>query len=163
MTNFLGTHSGRIDSKGRVSVPATFRSALRVAGRRAGNEEEALALVCWRSHKFPCIEAWPPATFGRLARPLDELPVFSDEHDDLAATLFADTQILEADKEGRIVLPTELAAHAAITTSVVFMGLGQVFQLWEPEAAARRLEDARTRARSVRLPAATLRPGEASA
>ena len=151
MTLFLGSHPGRIDAKGRVSIPASFRSSLRALGAEA-----QLELVCWRSHKYPCIEAWPPSTFARLAKPLDELPIFSDEHDNLAAMLFGDSEILEADKEGRIVLSTELAAHAAVTTSVVFMGLGQVFQIWEPDAAAKRRDEARDRARDVRMPGRAL-------
>ena len=158
MTLFLGTHSGRIDAKGRVSIPAAFRATL----RGLGSEQGTVEMVCWRSHKHDCIEAWPPATFARLAKPLDELPMFSDEHDDLSAMLFAESQVLEADKEGRIVLPPEMLAHATITTSVVFMGLGQIFQIWEPDAAAKRRDDARTKARAVRLPGRALSGAEAT-
>ncbi len=159
MTLFLGSHTGRIDAKGRVSIPASFRAALRTVGSEHGTVE----LVCWRSHKHACIEAWPPATFAQLAKPLDELPMFSDEHDDLAAMLFAESDVLEADKEGRIVLPPEMLAHAAVTSSVVFMGLGQIFQIWEPDAAAIRREEARAKARAVRLPGRALAGAGAAA
>ena len=154
MTQFLGTHQNRIDAKGRVSIPAPFR-----AGLRAMDGGEAIGLVLRPSHTHACIECWPHATFGRLASPLDGLDLFSAAHDDLAAALFADATMVEADKEGRIVLPESFAAHAGLASSVVFMGLGQIFQIWEPAAAARRRDEARAAARTVTLPARMLQGG----
>lgn len=150
MTHFLGTHQNRIDAKGRVSIPAPFRASLRVID----GETMSLGLVLRPSHTHPCIEAWPVSTFHRLASPLEKLDPFSEAHDDLAAALFADALPVDADKEGRIVLPEALTAHAGVSSSVVFMGLGQIFQIWEPEAAARRREEARAAARRVRIPSA---------
>ena len=150
MTQFLGTHQNRIDAKGRVSIPAPFRAGLRAL------DDGDVGLVLRPSHKHPCVECWPPSVFARLASPLDGLDLFSEAHDDLAAALFADAITADADKEGRIVLPESLLAHASLTSSVVFMGLGQIFQIWEPEAAARRREQARTAARAVTLPARML-------
>ena len=86
--------------------------------------------------------------------PLDRLDMFSEDHEDLAAALYADAFPVDADKEGRIVLPEALVAHAGLADSVVFMGLGRIFQIWEPQAAAARRESARQRARGVTLPAA---------
>jgi MraZ protein len=152
MTHFLGTHQNRLDAKGRVSVPAPFRSALRQAGETNGCGAQ---LVLRPSHKHPCVEAWPAAEFQALAAPLDRLDLFSEEHDDLANTLYADAYPVETDKEGRIVLPDALIAHAGLTEAVVFMGLGRIFQVWEPQAAERRRAEARerARARSLTLPA----------
>ena len=63
---FLGTHQNRLDAKGRVSVPAAFRAAL-----KAGNEANGTHLVLRPSHQHPCIEAWPAAVFEALAEPLN--------------------------------------------------------------------------------------------
>ncbi len=142
MTQFLGTHVNKLDAKGRISIPAPFRASLRAA------PGEAASLVLRPSHNLQCIEAWPIAAFQALATPLERLDVFSEEHDDLAATLYADAYPLEADKEGRIVLPESLVAHAGLSDTAVFMGLGRIFQIWEPAAADRRRAEARERARS---------------
>jgi MraZ protein len=144
MTHFLGTHQNRLDAKGRVSVPASFRAALKSRGDANGNGAH---LVLRPSHQHRCIEAWPVAEFEALAAPLARLNLFSPEHDDLAATLYADATLVEADKEGRVVLPEHLVTYAGLTDAVVFMGLGRTFQIWEPEAAERRREEARDRAR----------------
>jgi MraZ protein len=146
MSHFLGTHQNKRDVKGRVSVPAPFRAALRELAR----EGEA-PLVLRRSHKQPCIEGWPGRTFGELAARLDRLDLFGEDHDDLAQALYADAFPVESDKEGRIVLPEELVVHAGLGESVVFMGLGRTFQIWEPAAARRRREEARARARERAL------------
>jgi MraZ protein len=144
MTSFLGTHQNRLDAKGRISIPAAFRAALK-------NADGAPAMVLRPSHKHPCVEGWPDDAFQSLASRVEELPQFSEEHDDMAAALFADAYPIEADKEGRIVLPATLIRHAGLTDTVIFMGLGRTFQIWEPAAAERRREEARERARSANL------------
>lgn len=149
MSTFLGTHLNRLDAKGRVSVPAPFRSAL-----RAGSDNGTASLVLRPSHKHPCIEAWPEAIFQALATPLDRLDLFSEDHDDLAAALYADAYPLDADREGRIILPESLVKHAGLSEQVAFLGLGRIFQIWEPGAAERRRAEARerTKLRGVTLP-----------
>lgn len=143
MTQFLGTHQNRLDAKGRVSIPASFRAAL-----RNGTEANEAKLILRSSHKYPCIEGWPPALFAQLETPMQDLDLFSEEQDDLAMALYPDACEIEFDKEGRILLPADLVAHANLTDSVAFMGLGRTFQIWEPAAAARRRTEARERARA---------------
>jgi MraZ protein len=146
MTQFLGTHVNKLDAKGRVSVPASFRAVLKSPD--AGNGTQ---LILRPSHKFPCIEAWPAAIFEELAEPLERLDLFSEEHEDMAAALYPDAFPVDADKEGRIVLPDDLVTHAGLTDAVVFMGMGRTFQIWEPAAAERRRAEARVRARERQL------------
>lgn len=150
MSHFLGTHQNRLDAKGRVSVPAPFRAYL-----RNGSETGAACLILRPSHKHPCIEAWPEAVFQTLATPLDRLDIFSEDQDDLITALYADATRVEADKEGRIILPESLVQHAGLTETVVFMGLGRTFQIWEPAAAEQRRTEARAaaRTRGLTLPA----------
>lgn len=155
MIQFLGTHQNRVDAKGRVSVPAPFRAALKAFnGDDVDGNGGGVQMVLRPSHKHPCIEVWPTTVFQQLATPLERLDLFSEEHDDLAAALYADAFPVDADKEGRIVLPETLASHAGLNGTVEFMGLGRTFQIWEPEAAGRRRAEARERARtrSMTLP-----------
>ena len=146
MTQFLGTHTNRLDAKGRVSIPAPFRAALKDADGNA-------VLILRPSHKHNCIEGWPRAAFNALAESMRHMPTFSDEQEDLAFALYGDVTELEPDREGRIVLPAELVMHAHLTDTVRFIGLAAHFQIWEPEAAERRRAEARVRARGITLPA----------
>ena len=152
MGQFFGTHQNRLDAKGRVSIPASFRAKL-----RNGSEDSAASVVLSPSHKFPCIEAWPEPVFEALAEPLGRLDMFSDDQDDFITALYADATRVEADKEGRIVLPESLVQYAGLTDIVVFMGRGRTFQIWEPAASERRRAEARnaTRTRGLTLPGGT--------
>ena len=114
MTQFLGTHQNRLDAKGRVRSRRRFAPCLRARAEAEPAVGTGAQLVLRPSHKHPCIEAWPAAVFQQLATPLDRLDLFSEEHDDLAAALYADAFPVESDKEGRIVLPEALAAHAGL-------------------------------------------------
>jgi MraZ protein len=147
MTPFLGTHLGKLDRKGRISVPAPFRSAL----QRFGSD----VLILRPSHSLPCIEVHPESEFQRLTSGLQRLNAFSDQQDDLATALFTEAHALQPDGEGRLVLPEPLVAHAGLTDAVACLGLGSLFQIWEPEAARRRIAEARLRVRErgMTLPA----------
>ena len=144
MTQFLGTHQSRLDAKGRVSVPATFRAALKA-------DSDAATMILRPSHQHACIEAWPIAVFNALAAPLDRFDVFSDAQNDLATALYADATQIEADKEGRIVLPERLLRHAGISDAMAFMGLGRRFQIWHPDAVERHLSETNERVRIAKL------------
>jgi MraZ protein len=151
LSQFMGMHQTRFDTKGRVSVPAPFRAVLRAAAA-----DGSMPLVLRTSHTHPCIEGWPASSFESLAPAVDRLDIFSNDQDDFLTALYADAWPVEPDKEGRISVPDSLVQHAGLTDSVVFMGLGKRFQMWQPEAAARRIVSAREGVvqRGVALPAA---------
>ena len=134
----------RTGSTPRDASPSPRHSAPRCGRLTQANGTH---LVLRPSHQHPCIEAWPSAVFEALSEPLNRLDLFSQAHDDLAASLYSDAFPVEADKEGRIVLPDSLVTYAGLAETVVFMGLGRIFQIWEPAAAERRRAEARERAR----------------
>lgn len=146
----MGSHQNKLDAKGRVSIPAPFRAVLR---RYAGvAEEDAVCRMVLRpSHHLSCVEAWPEAIFDRLGAELDRRPVFSEEYDDLAATIFSDVVAVETDREGRVVLPEPLGERAKLDGVVQFVGLGRHFQMWNPTAWAIRHAEGLGRARAGRL------------
>jgi len=157
MSYFLGTHLNRLDAKGRVSVPALFRASLRAL---ANGAESGGSVILRPAHNRPCIEGWPFVVFQALTTPLERLDLFSQDREDLGVTLYADAYPVEPDKEGRIVLPSALVAHAKLTDGVAFLGMGQIFQIWEPAAAERRRDEARegTRSRGLTVPGLAPRP-----
>ena len=146
--HFMGHHLNRLDAKGRVSIPAPFRASLR---QRAETTGGGVSLILRPSHNFACVEGWPVPEFDRLATPLETLDLFSPAHDDLATALYADAFPVESDREGRIVVPETLAAHAGLGDTVAFMGIGRWFQIWSPEAAEQRRAEARERSKTRNL------------
>jgi len=146
MALFLSTFVNKVDKKGRVSVPASFRAAL--AGQAFAG------IVAFRSYKLNALEACGIDRMDRLSRSMDDLDLFSQQQDDLAANIFADAHQLPFDSDGRIVLPDQLAQHAKIDDRAAFVGRGAMFQIWNPEAFLRFQDEARARAKQA---GATLR------
>jgi len=151
MQRFMGSYHSRIDAKGRVSIPAPFRTIL-----RGGAPEGAVRVILRPSHLLPCVEAWPVNTFDAVCDRLEQVPYFSEDNEDLGTALFGDAEPVESDREGRIVLPDWVAPHAGLSGAVTFMGHAQNFRIWEPAAAAQRLAEARARAlaKGLTLPVA---------
>jgi MraZ protein len=137
MALFISTFVNKVDRKGRVSVPASFRTALR--------GQTFNGVVAFRSYREATIEACAIDRMEELSQSLDALDQFSAEQDALASTIFADAHQLPFDGDGRIILPPVLAEHASITDSAAFVGRGSTFQIWAPETFARHQDAARKR------------------
>jgi MraZ protein len=121
---FLSTYVNKVDRKGRVSVPATFRSTL------ATNRQPNL-LVAFPSMRAPAVECTGSDRIEEMQDRIESLEQFSEEYENLTQ-LFADAHPLTMDGEGRVILPEKLKEHAEITADVAFVGLGAMFQLWDP-------------------------------
>ncbi len=142
MALFLSTFINKVDTKGRVSVPAPFRAAL--AGQRFAG------IIAYPSLNDPTIEACGIERMEELSRSVDRFNPFSDQHDAFSSALFAESHELAWDGQGRIVLPERLIAHAGISAMAAFVGRGATFQIWEPAASAANRQQARERARAER-------------
>lgn len=137
MTLFLSTFINKIDKKGRISVPATFRLAL--------SSQVFNGIVAFRSYKYSAIEGMAIDRMQKLSTSVDELDLFSETQDDLASTIFADAQMLSFDGEGRIILPPILLEHTGISEQAAFVGRGATFQIWNPDAFKAHQDEARKR------------------
>jgi MraZ protein len=154
MALFLSTYINRVDRKGRVSVPAAFRTAL--------NAQAFQGIVVFRSPVHACLEGFDGAKMDDLATRLDQFDLFSAEQDDLATAIFGDATPMAFDGDGRVTLTPELIAHANIAEQVAFVGLGRKFQLWEPSALKARQVHARANARDKGLTLPSIIGGAAS-
>jgi MraZ protein len=142
---FLSTFVNKVDRKGRVSVPATFRAAVA--------DQSFPGIVIFPSFRYEALDASGIKRMEEMSERLNSLDEFSEEHENLGM-LFAASQPLPLDTEGRIVLPEKLAQYAHITDSAAFVGLGKSFQVWEPNRFADHQATLRERARQqgTRLP-----------
>ena len=125
MVLFVGRHVNRIDKKGRVSVPKPFRAALQSIGSKT--------LYLYPLFKVSAAEACDEAFMLRMSKSLDDLDMFSDEQDDLAAIVLENAHALSFDAEGRVQLPAEIIEHSGICAEAVFVGRGARFQIWSPK------------------------------
>ena len=121
---FLSSYENKLDKKGRVSVPASFRSYLSNLGYNGA--------VCFPSFNNQSIEAWPQDRIEKISNSIDNLNPFEEKRDFFATSILAESINLQFDSEGRISLTPKLLKHAKIKNSMVFVGQGKTFQIWEP-------------------------------
>jgi MraZ protein len=135
MAALIGRHVNKIDRKGRVSVPKPFREALSiVASKNIISTATFSGIYVYRSFKYRAIEGCGEKFIQRVVDSLDDLELFSDEQDDLATTLLENSYQLAYDTEGRVLFPPELIEHAGLSNEAMFVGRGNRFQIWQPDA-----------------------------
>ena len=121
---FLSTHENRLDKKGRVSVPASFRYYLSSMGYNG--------VICYPSFNNLSVEACPQSRIEKLSDSIDSLNPFEEKRDIFATSVLADSVNLQFDSEGRISISRKLLEHAKIKQAMLFVGQGKTFQIWEP-------------------------------
>ncbi len=145
---FLSKTPGKLDAKGRLLVPASFRASL------AGADGSATCYLR-RSFEGAFLEGGGAALMAKYAALLDQFGPHEDARADFAYSIFAACVALTMDSGGRICPPADLLAHAGITDDLVVVGVGDRFQIWNPTLYAAREQEAIARAARTK---AALRP-----
>ena len=107
-------------------MPASFRSHLSNLGYNG--------VVCYPSFNNQCIEAWSQDRIEKISNAIDALNPFEEKKDFFATSILSESINLQFDSEGRISVPEKLLKHAKIKNSILFVGQGKTFQIWEPTA-----------------------------
>ena len=122
---FLSSYENKLDKKGRVSVPATFRSHLSSMGYNG--------LICYPSFNQNALEACSQDRIEKLSNTIDTLNPFEEKRDYFATSVLSESENLQFDTEGRVSISEKLLNHAKIKKNILFVGLGKTFQIWEPK------------------------------
>ena len=123
-------------------MPASYRSYLSNLGYNG--------VICYPSFNNPSIEAWPQERIEKISNAIDSLNPFEEKRDYFATSILAESTNLQFDSEGRISLSSKLLKHAKIKNSMLFVGQGQTFQIWEPTAFEKFKTSARKKANLYR-------------
>ena len=122
---FLSNFENKIDKKGRVSVPSTFRSFLNSMGYNG--------FITYPSFNHSALEACSQDRIEKLSNTIDSLNPFEEKRDYFATSVLSACESLQFDTEGRVSISEKLLNHANIKSTVLFVGLGKTFQLWDPK------------------------------
>jgi MraZ protein len=118
---FLGTHSPRLDDKGRLFLPAKYR------------EELAAGLVLTKGQER-CLYVFPEPEFGRITEALRIAPVTAKAVRDYSRVFFASAFDEIPDKQGRITIPPGLRDYAALQRDCVVIGANTRLEIWDTTA-----------------------------
>jgi len=122
---FLSSFENKLDKKGRVSVPATFRSHLSSMGYNG--------FISYPSFNHSTLEACSQDRIEKLSNTIDSLSPFEEKRDYFATSILSESINLQFDTEGRVSLTVKLLEHAKIKNNILFVGLGKTFQMWDPK------------------------------
>jgi MraZ protein len=142
MDRFVSHHMLRLDAKGRVSVPAPFRTVL----ARDGFE----GLYCHPALDRPALDAGGNALLADIEALIAGFSPYSEEREQFSLALFGTSETLKFDGEGRVVLTDAHKTHAGITDAVIFVGLGHKFRIWEPGRFRAELAEATDKVRAFK-------------
>jgi MraZ protein len=118
---FLGTHSPRLDDKGRLFLPAKFR------------DELAEGVVITKGQER-CLYVFPMAEFQRVTEAMSQAPVTQKAVRDYSRVFFASASDEVPDKQGRITIPPVLRTYAGLERDCAVIGAGQRVEIWDAEA-----------------------------
>jgi len=124
MNRFLSSAVNRIDAKGRVSVPAHFRS---VVQQRGYSELYAI-----RQLDVPALDVGGLDLLDRYEERIALEDPFLQTADDMSFFVHGDGTFLKYDQDGRITVTDFIREHTGISSEVAFVGRGNFFQIWEP-------------------------------
>jgi MraZ protein len=118
---FLGTHSPRLDDKGRLFLPAKYR------------EELSGGLVITKGQER-CLYVFPMGEFQRITEALRVAPVTAKAVRDYSRVFFASASDELPDKQGRITIPPALRGYAGLDRDCVVIGANTRLEIWDAQA-----------------------------
>ena len=137
MDRFLSSAVNRIDSKGRVSVPAHFRAVV----QKRGYQE----LYALKALDQPALDVGGLDLLDRYEQRIAMEDPFLQTADDMSFFVHGDSDFLKLDQDGRITVTDFIRDHTGITGEVAFVGRGTFFQMWEPSRLAAHATQVRER------------------
>jgi len=116
----MGEYQHTIDSKGRLFIPARFREGL----------GEKFILT---KGLDSCLFAYPPQEWTILEQKMRSMPFTSSDVRAFVRFFFAGACECDVDKQGRILIPSNLRKHAALDREVVVVGVSLRVEIWSRE------------------------------
>jgi MraZ protein len=125
-----GTFPRTVDDKGRLALPKRIRELLK---------EPVTLFVSPGPDKSLCL--YTESDLARLAGKLDEAPATDAEARVYRRLYFAQTEAVDIDKAGRMLVPERLAQLASLQKEVVLIGAGDHLELWDAARWAHYLDE----------------------
>jgi MraZ protein len=119
----LGTHTPKLDDKGRLFLPAKFR------------DELSDGVVITRGQER-CLYVFPAKEFASIMEKLRQAPASVKDARDYMRVMLSGASDETVDKQGRVSLPSLLRQYAGLTKELVIIGVGSRAEIWDAEAWA---------------------------
>ena len=129
---FRGESVHKVDGKGRVSVPASFRRVLEEGDPDWTEGLNPTFVLVYGSPSGRCLDGYTVEGIAKIDDKISRLPTFSPERKALERWLNTQSVYVQVDENGRMVLPARLREQIGLGDEATFAGMGDRFQIWAP-------------------------------
>lgn len=123
MPAFSGKYYYSLDSKGRIIIPAPFREII------SSNYSPKLYVVNAAFDR--CLHMYPQEEWSRLEERVRLLPKMQEEVRFFMRRVIASAQVVDLDKQGRILVPAAHREDAGLNSEIVIVGQIEKIELWD--------------------------------
>jgi MraZ protein len=116
---FVGRYEHSLDVKGRIILPARFRTSF-----------DTLAFLS--KHNERCLALWTPESFDTKADQMEAIQDRSPEDRQIVRAWASGSAEVEIDRQGRLAIPAYLREYARLETAVLVHGAINHIELWDP-------------------------------
>ena len=115
---FYGTHEHTVDEKNRLTLPAKFRDGL----------DGGVVLVRGIDGT---VDVYPRRSWEASAERISALDSLTREAREMKRFVFAGATVTDLDKQGRVLVPPDLARHASLGRDVAVVGVDDHIEIWD--------------------------------
>ncbi|MEO0665102.1 MAG: division/cell wall cluster transcriptional repressor MraZ [Pseudomonadota bacterium] len=130
---FRGESHHKVDTKGRVSIPASFRRVLEAGDPAWTDGLNPELVIVYGDHRRKFLECYTMEAIGEVDDKIDELPRGSRERKLLQQLFHGQSFPTTVDETGRLVLPAKLRQKIGLEGEAFFIAAGDTFQIWKPD------------------------------
>lgn len=130
---FRGESHHKVDTKGRVSIPATFRRVLEAGDPNWQSGHCPELVIVYGDHRRKFLECYTMDAIDEVDRKIDALPRGSMKRKALQRMFHGQSLPTTVDETGRLVLPAKMRTKIDLENEAFFIAAGDTFQIWKPE------------------------------
>ena len=130
---FRGESHNKVDSKGRVSIPASFRRVLEASDPNWSEGAAPELVIVYGDHRRNFLECYTIEAIEEVDAQIGDLPRGSTERKILERLFHGQSFPTTVDETGRLVLPMKLREKIKLEKEAFFIAAGDTFQIWKPE------------------------------
>ncbi|SMX33751.1 division/cell wall cluster transcriptional repressor MraZ [Actibacterium lipolyticum] len=130
---FRGEYTFKVDTKGRVSIPAHFRRVLEAGDPNWTDGLRPELVIVYGDHRRKFLEVYTIEAIDEVSDQIEDMQRGSPERRMLERLINGQSHPTEVDGDGRLVLPQKLREKIGLEKEAFFIASGDTFQIWKPE------------------------------
>ncbi|MNK06984.1 cell division protein MraZ [compost metagenome] len=133
MNTIIGTYECKVDTKGRLMLPAPLKKQL--------SQEVNEGFVLKRSVFQPCLELYPMSEWNVMMQKINKLNRFVKKNNDFIRRFTAGVKVIEVDATGRLLIPKDLVVFAGIDKDIVLSSAVNIVEIWDKDKYEQSIDD----------------------